>query len=40
MDTRLQQLDELGQSIWYDNIRRAMIAHGQLAALLDALCSA
>ena len=36
MDVRLQQLAELGQSIWYDNIRRAMIAHGQLAALLDA----
>jgi transaldolase/glucose-6-phosphate isomerase len=34
--TSLKQLAELGQSIWYDNISRALIASGELQALLEA----
>ncbi len=34
--SRLQNLSELGQSIWYDNIRRALIESGELEALRDA----
>ena len=33
---RIQQLAELGQSIWYDNIRRALLDDGGLAALVEA----
>jgi transaldolase/glucose-6-phosphate isomerase len=36
MKTRLQQLASLGQSIWYDNIRRALLDGGDLQALVDA----
>lgn len=36
MMTKLQQLATLGQSIWYDNIRRALLDHGDLQALVDA----
>ena len=35
MMTKLQQLSTLGQSIWYDNIRRALLDHGDLQALID-----
>ncbi len=31
----IQQLDQLGQSIWYDNISRALITGGKLAALVE-----
>jgi transaldolase/glucose-6-phosphate isomerase len=33
--TKLQQLADLGQSIWYDNIRRALLDSGELRALVD-----
>jgi transaldolase / glucose-6-phosphate isomerase len=33
--TKLHELTQLGQSIWYDNIRRALIDSGELQALLD-----
>ncbi|HEV57006.1 MAG TPA: bifunctional transaldolase/phosoglucose isomerase, partial [Phycisphaerales bacterium] len=36
MTTRLQQLAALGQSIWYDNIRRALLDSGELQALVAA----
>ncbi|MBI1294026.1 hypothetical protein GC175_03580 [bacterium] len=32
--TKLHQLVERGQSIWYDNIRRAMLGNGELRALI------
>lgn len=32
--TKLHDLIQLGQSIWYDNIRRALIHSGELQALL------
>ena len=35
MVTKLRQLASLGQSIWYDNIRRALLDHGDLQALVD-----
>lgn len=34
--TKLHELLTLGQSIWYDNIRRALIESGELAALFAA----
>ncbi len=34
--TKLQLLASLGQSIWYDNIRRALLDGGDLQALVDA----
>lgn len=34
--TKLHELLKLGQSIWYDNIRRALIESGELAALFAA----
>ncbi|HUW08447.1 MAG TPA: bifunctional transaldolase/phosoglucose isomerase, partial [Anaerolineae bacterium] len=34
--TKLRQLASQGQSIWYDNIRRALLDHGDLQALVDA----
>jgi transaldolase len=34
MTTPLHRLQELGQSIWYDNIRRAMLEGGQLREYL------
>nr|MDT8304384.1 bifunctional transaldolase/phosoglucose isomerase [Anaerolineae bacterium] len=34
--TKLHELLALGQSIWYDNIRRALIESGELAALFTA----
>ncbi len=36
MTTPLQHLVEMGQSPWYDNIRRGFIASGGLPALIDA----
>lgn len=33
---RLQELNRLGQSMWYDNIRRSLIDNGELQALIDA----
>ena len=33
---RIQQLAELGQSIWYDNIQRALLDDGGLADLVEA----
>ena len=33
--TKLHQLADLGQAIWYDYIRRSFIASGELKALLD-----
>jgi len=33
--TKLHELTQLGQSIWYDNIRRALIDSGELQQLLD-----
>ncbi len=33
--TKLKQAHELGQSIWYDNLRRSLISTGELQRLLD-----
>jgi transaldolase/glucose-6-phosphate isomerase len=33
--TRLLEIHQLGQSIWYDNIRRALISSGELAELVS-----
>ena len=33
--TRIHELGKLGQSIWYDNIRRALLDSGELQALID-----
>jgi transaldolase len=33
--TKLKELNRLGQSIWYDNIRRALIDSGELQSLID-----
>jgi len=34
--TKLHELSELGQSIWYDNLRRALLDSGELAGLIQA----
>ncbi len=34
--TKVHELEKLGQSIWYDNIRRALLDSGELAALIQA----
>jgi transaldolase/glucose-6-phosphate isomerase len=34
--SKLHELAGLGQSIWYDNIRRALLDHGDLQELVDA----
>jgi transaldolase/glucose-6-phosphate isomerase len=34
--TKLKALADLGQSVWYDNIRRALIDSGELSDLIDA----
>jgi transaldolase len=34
--TRLHQTHELGQSIWYDDLRRGLLRSGELAGLVDA----
>jgi len=33
--TRIHELGQLGQSIWYDNIRRALLDSGELQAFID-----
>jgi len=33
--TKLHELAQLGQSIWYDNIRRSLIDSGEVQALID-----
>ena len=35
MTNPVQELQRLGQSIWYDNIRRALIKSGELQSLID-----
>jgi transaldolase/glucose-6-phosphate isomerase len=35
MTNKIQQLSQLGQSIWYDNIQRKMITSGKLKAMTD-----
>jgi len=35
MATQMQQLTEVGQSIWLDNIRRSMFATGELRGLIE-----
>ena len=35
MNQHLQQLAQLGQSIWYDNIQRKMITAGDLQRMID-----
>lgn len=35
MNPTIKQLAECGQSIWYDNIRRGMLASGEMQALID-----
>ncbi|MDE2801843.1 MAG: transaldolase, partial [Chloroflexota bacterium] len=36
MANSIQQTRDLGQSIWYDNVSRGLIASGAMAALVDA----
>ena len=36
MTKRLKELSELGQSIWYDNIRRGMLTNGEFEELIAA----
>jgi len=36
MTNRLKELSELGQSIWYDNIRRGMLTNGEFEELIAA----
>ncbi len=35
MADNLQEVQRIGQSIWYDNIRRGLIKSGELASLID-----
>ena len=35
MSNPLQQTRRLGQSIWYDNIRRGLLVSGELQRLID-----
>jgi transaldolase/glucose-6-phosphate isomerase len=35
MDNSIQRVNELGQSFWYDNIRRGLIEAGELKRLID-----
>ena len=35
MKNALKQLEELGQSIWYDNISRSLVTSGELGRLVD-----
>ena len=36
MANTIQQAGELGQSVWYDNMRRGMLESGELQGLIDA----
>ena len=33
--TKLHEINQLGQSVWYDNIRRALLDSGELAAYIE-----
>ena len=33
--TRIHEITKLGQSIWYDNIRRALLESGELKSLVE-----
>ena len=33
--TKIQELAEIGQSVWYDNIRRALLDSGEMADLIE-----
>ncbi len=35
MTNSVQEVNHLGQSIWYDNIRRGLIKSGELQQLID-----
>ena len=35
MTITLHEVNSLGQSIWYDNIRRGLIKSGELSSLID-----
>ena len=35
MTNSVQEVNRLGQSIWYDNIRRGLIKSGELQQLID-----
>ena len=35
MENAIQELQRLGQSVWYDNIRRGMIESGELGRLIE-----
>ena len=35
MSNPVQEVQRLGQSIWYDNIRRGLIMSGELQRLID-----
>ncbi len=35
MSNSVQEANRLGQSIWYDNIRRGLIKSGELQQLID-----
>jgi transaldolase len=36
MVEKLKELSQIGQSIWYDNIRRAMLTNGEFEELIAA----
>jgi len=33
--TKIHELNQLGQSVWYDNIRRGLLASGELATMIE-----
>ena len=35
MTNAIQETGRLGQSIWYDNVRRGLIVSGDLARVID-----
>ena len=35
MENPLLKLQKLGQSVWYDNIRRGLITSGELQSMVD-----
>jgi hypothetical protein len=37
MANQLEQMSEVGQSIWFDNIQRSMFASGDLRRLIDSV---
>ena len=36
-ESRLHEVSQLGQSIWYDNIQRRLITSGDLQRLIDVI---